>query len=894
LEATVSAAERQSPRLVRRLGRWLRRRRWEGDLSEEMAFHRAMTAQRLEDEGLAPGAAAAAAQRAFGSAALAADRARDVWTPPWIQDIARDIRFAVRLLARERAFTIAVVVVLGLGIGTASLQFVLVDAVCLRGLPIPDVGRVLFLGARDASRRDVALSYREFDRIRSASPAFEGAAAFASAPAVLGDDDRAPDRALATFASAALFDTLRERPQLGRGFDAADDRPGAAPVAVLSSGMWRARYAADPSVVGRLVRVNGTPTTIVGVMRAPFRFPNVTDVWLPLAAMPGILSERRAARALNVIARTRDEAALPALRSALTTESTGLARDYPATNAGVSLTAVGINERYQGRLTDSVWIAFMLVAAIVLLIACANAANMLLLRASARSHEIAVRASLGASRWRIVRQLLVESTLLAALGGGFGAALAGAGLRGINGLIPDNTLAYWMRFALDLRALAGLCAICGAAVVVFGLAPALHVARADVNDAIKSGGRGGFGVVRGRRWTAICLAAECGLTMVMLAALVVAVRTARDAGRRFVAIEPASTLSSWVTLPADRYRSPDARRDFYRALQQRVAAIPGAASVALTTALPLGGAAARTVGFDDRPTPTPAPTAWTLTISERYFDALGLAIARGRAFGDRDDLPGYEAAIVSRRFADMFFPGSDPLGRRFRLGDDAAPSAAATPLTIVGVAPPIRQRPQATAPDPLVYLPIAATPPVSAALLIRSSADAVPTAAALSDATRAVDPELPLYRTMPLDAAIEGSQWNGRVSEWLLNSITVVAVGLAGLGLYAVIAQAVVQRRREIGIRIALGASRRRVVSLVARHSALHFALGVAAGIGCVFEFARLTAGDGGGENSGYQITSASTLIAVAALLAIITTVASIAPAWRACRVDPAQTLRES
>jgi len=667
--------------------------------------------------------------------------------------------------------------------------------------------------------------------------------------------------------------------------------------------MWRSRYAADPRVIGRTVRINGTPTTIVGVMRAPFRFPSVTDVWVPLSSMPSVSTDRRAVRALSVVARLHEGAALAGVRASLAGDSDRLSHEFPASNAGIALRAIPINQRYSGNLTDAVWIAFVTVAVIVLLIACANAANMLLLRAAGRSHEIAVRASLGASQSRIVRQLVVESALLAVLGGALGMMLEWAGLRGINAIIPENTLAYWMRWRLDLRALAVLCAMCGCAVLVFGLAPALHVASADVNATIKSGGRGGFGAVRGRRWTAICLAVECGLTMVMLAALFVALRTTRDEGRKFVAAQPDGVLTTWMTLPADRYRTVDARRRFYRALEARVAALPDTAAVAMETALPLGGGAPRTLaayGAAAEPAGK-QPTVWTIGVSARYFEAIGVPVTRGRAFDDRDGLDGYETAIVNQRLADMFFSGRDAVGQHIRLNEPGVPAAA--PLTIVGVVPSVRQITTSADPDPIVYLPLSASPPVSAVLLVRGQPGptrsigrgaTTPAAAPLRGALHEMDSELPLYRTMPMGDALDASQWNGRVSNWLLDSITVVAVLLASLGLYAVIAHAIVQRTREIGIRVALGATRARVVSMVARQAGLHFVLGVGAGVACVFGFALLTAGDGGGQVTGYQMTSASTLAAVSVLLAAITAAASIAPAWRACRVDPARTLRES
>src|SRR5581483_11462189 len=436
---------------LRRLWFLLHRRRFEADLAEEMAFHRAMTSA-----------------AAFGSSALAADRARDVWIRPGLADAVRDVRFAIRRLARERGFTAAVIVVLGLGLGIASMQFVILDAICLRGLPVPHVDRVLFLGARDAQGHDLTLSYREYERLRDGVGDLRPAA-YASAPAVLGDDDRAPDRALATYVSAPLFELLGERPRLGRAFEPADDRPGAPAVAVLTTGVWQTRYGGDLHILGRVIRVNGTPATVVGVTGDRFRFPGVADVWLPLAAMPGIATERRTARALSVAARMADTATLAGIRGELASASEQLARAFPATNVGITLTAVPINERYSGHVTDSVWLAFAGVGIVVLLIACANAANLLMIRAGRRGHEMAVRASLGATRGRIVHELLIESVCLAALGGAAGAVLAATALHLVNALVPENTLPYWAaEYVLDARALAAMAAMCIATVLVFG------------------------------------------------------------------------------------------------------------------------------------------------------------------------------------------------------------------------------------------------------------------------------------------------------------------------------------------------------------------------------------------------------------------------------------------
>lgn len=814
--------------------------------------------------------------------------------PPALADAGRDLRYALRLLGRERGFAAATAGVLALGLGIANMQFVLLDAICLRGLPIPRVERVLFIGARDAQRRDVAVSYREFEQIQAAVPDAT-VAAYAAAPAVIGDDDRAPDRALAVYVSAPLLQVLGERPRLGRVFETADDRPGAPPVAVLTAGVWQSRYGGNPDIVGRIVSINGTPTTIVGVTRGGFRFPGIADVWLPLSAMAGVTTERRTARVLSVAGRLHEGAASASVTAELATASNVLARTYPATNTGVALFTVPINERYSGRWTDSVWLAFAGVGIVVLLIACANAANLLMIRAARRGHEIAVRASLGASRGRIVRQLLVESAVLAALGASGGLVLAAVGLHLVNRIVPDNTLPYWITFVLDARALAAMAVMCAATVLAFGTAPALHVAKTDVAGALNAGGRGGTGSIRARRWTTVLLTAECGLTMVMLATLVLGLRSVRDQSRRFIAIDPTHVLTTWLTLPGDRYRTADQRRTFYRTLEEDLQSLPGASIAAAATALPLGGAAPRLLDVDGRVLGSavePRPTVWTVGVSPHYFNAMDIALIRGRAFDDQDGSVGHEAAIINERLAGMVFRDTDPIGAHLRLTDPTVPGSLAPPLTVVGVSPAIRQRPQAADPDPIVYLPLAAAPPASAVIFVRGPGDPASLAAPVREAVRSLDAELPLYRTMPMEAALDASQWNGRVSSLLLYVISLSAVVLATIGLYSVIAHAVEQRTREIGIRVALGARRSKLIAMVASRAAFHFALGGAAGAACVAGWERFVSSGGGEAATALRTTDPLTLAGAVALLAAITLVAALVPAWSATRIDPIVALR--
>ena len=875
--------------LLRRLWYVMRQRRLEADLAEEMEFHREMTQRELEARSPDSTEASFAARRAFGSAALARDRARDVWIAIWLQDLSRDVRFALRLLAKDRSFTLMAVLVLGLGIGVDNTLFMIVNAACIRGLPIDHVDHVVFVAARDGRDRELGLAFREFDDTRSILRAYTGLAAFANAPLAVGDEGRAPDRALGTYLSANAFQMLHERPILGRDFEPADDRPGAAAVVILGNGLWKSRYGADPAIVGRAVRINGTPATVVGVMKDRFRFPSNTDVWQPLAQMPGVATDRRTVRLLSVFGRMADGTSIADVRGQLGAIAARLSHDYPDTNQGIRITAVPINEKYSNKITDPNWATFIVVGILAVLIACANVANLLLMRAVRRAREMAIRASLGATQSHLVRQLLVESALLALLGGLVGLALSLLGVRLISSIAPPNTVPYWLTYTMDGATFAVLCIVCLSTVLVFGLAPAVHIARSDVNQVMKAGGRAGTAAPRERRWTTVFLTVEFALTMVFLSALVVSVRTGRATDRADLVINPTNLISTSITLPADKYPTPDARVEFYRQLAQRLEGIPGISSTAVTTALPLGGAAAHQLAVDGRPTSpgvTP-PNVWTLTVSSRYFEAMGLQMIGGRSFGARDGTSGHESAIVNQRFAQMYFSDADPIGRRIRLIDATNPTAATPWLTIVGVSPTVRQRPTAGA-DPVVYTPLDAAPPVTAAIIVRGPGQSAGMAAPLREVVRAIDADLPLYRLMPMEQALIDAQWAGRTSLVISMGIIWTAVGLAAVGLYAVTAHSVAQRTQEFGVRMALGARSQDVIRLVLARVVLQLGLGLLAGVASTLAWGKAF----GTTPDGYNLTDPASLIGASILLAGVAAISCLVPVRRATRVDPVVALR--
>jgi putative ABC transport system permease protein len=877
-------------RILRRIVSLFTNARAEDELARELTSHLAL----LEDEhvrrGLTRDEARLAARRAMGSVAHAKDLHRDARSFVWFEDMWRDILHAGRQLVHAPGFAGVAVLTLGLGIGVNTVFFTIVNAICLRGVPTNSPERVLTVMTRDAQGRPAGgMSHPEFEAFRAAQKRFSSVAAYINGPVTIAGEEQSADRVMGAHISATAFDLLGEAPTLGRGLQPGDDRPGAPRVAVIGAELWRSRYATDPRVIGRSVLVNGDPVTVVGVMPDGFRFLQNTELWQPLAAFSGGSLERRDVRPLFVFARLAPDASAGQAQAEVETLSAVWTRDFPQSNRGMVARVVPINEQMNGKVTDRTWLSFITAGIFVLLVACANVANLLLMRGAVRAREIAIRASIGATRGRLVRQLLIESTLLAVLGVGAGLVIAVTGLRWLSAMIPAGALQYWMTLTIDGRVLAVLAIASAASVLVFGLAPALHLLRVDINQIIKDSGRTADAGIPARRWTTGFLAVEFALTLVLLVLVVTGVRQTRATARAEFPFEASPVLSMWIMLSGEAGATPESRDAFSNRLLTSLAAVPGVSSVSVATALPRVGGPSMQFEIAGQPARGDAmPTVTVVNVSPAYFETLRVPLVRGRAFTDRDGGPGSPAAIVNQRLADMYFGSRDPVGEVIRVSRPG-PAAVNPWVRIVGVSPTIRQLPSGANPDPVVYLPYQASSSPAAALLVRSAATPDQVVPAVRQAVHDLDPNLPLYRVMSLQRAMDEAGWNGRTAAVVAQSIAIIALFMALVGLYAVTAHAVQWWYPGLGLRIALGATGSRIAWLVLRRVLAQLSIGLTLGLVAAQGFDRLLNDPATGS---VRMNDAGVLALIVIAIVAVALIACLVPIRRATRVDPVSALR--
>jgi putative ABC transport system permease protein len=879
---------------------------WWRRLLRQQALERALDAElrdHIEREvaaGVRAGASEADVRRQIrltsGGLDQVKEACRDVRRPPALADIAADVRFAWRILVRNGWATAGAILTLALAMGVANTTFISTYAELWRDFPFERPDRIAIMRTVDARGREAGLSFADYQDWRRDARVFDGpSAAFAIGTISLGRDGAAPEQFEGLYVSADTFSVLRVKPQLGRDFSAADDRPGAEAVVIISSNIWKSRYAAVRDVLGRKVSVNGAmPATIVGVMPDGIRFIDFTDVWLPLAQMPGLAGQRRDTRPLMMIGRLPDGADLDRVRAELGPIAANLAVAHPDTNKGIRPLVWTLLEAYNGGATITVPSIFLplLAAVFVLLIAAANLANLLLARAAYRSREIAIRLAIGATRWRIVRGLLIESLLLATVAWVLAVGFSWLGLT-ISASHTAPPLPYW-RIKMDARLLGTLAAIALVTTGLFGLAPALYASRRPTAEGLKEGGRLST-PPKVRRWTHALLVGQFAITLALLNGAGLA---AKDFFNFYAAdrnVQTSDTVTTFIRLPAQRYATSDQRIAFHEQLKARLLSVPGVTASTVASAAPFSPAGRRQLmSVDGRPTTEPPPDVMTVVVEPSYFRTVVRGLILGEPFSELHGTPGHEAAIVNQRFAEVYLGAGSPIGRHVELRLPTAQrtylreaDAPAPPVSvaIIGVAPEIRQVRDAV---PIVYLPFRAEAPASVALIVRGSGASMSLVADIRDAVNAIDPDLALGAVRALDELRDRSTAGPAHMASQFATIGGLALVFSGVGLYSAMAYAVRRRTQEIAVRMALGAQAAQVRWLFLKTGAWVIAAGVILGVPAALVVGRLL------QNTFWRTEArdAVTLIVTVALLALVALVASIVPARRATRLEPTTALR--
>lgn len=860
-----------------------RRSHRDARLDAEVQAHLDLLTDDYVAQGYSRDDAELAARRAFGNADALKQDYRERRGIAGLDAAMQDVRFALRLLRRDAGFTLAAVLVLGLGLGVNHMFLTIVYAHTMRGVPAVDAGRLVSLSTYTDSTPNQDFSFPEFFDLRASTRTLQSVVAYTTAPVTLGEEDRAADRFDGSHVSAGAFALVGARPLLGRDFTADDHRVGATPVVLIGRTVWRARYGEDPAVLGRTVLVNGTAASLVGVVPDASGFPSTAAVWLPLEHAADTAGPASSARNLQVLGRLRDGTSLEDARAEIQTMMTAFAAEEPAPGRDVRARVVTINERLFLPI-EGAWLAFLLAGCIIILISCANVGNLILAHGLHRAREVAIRTSLGASRWRIVRQRLVEALLIAAAGAVIGLAVSRVGNRIFSNAIPAGTLPYWIDYSLDSRVFLALLLVAAGSAAAFGLVPAPLAARTDANAVLKDGGRALTGRRRSGPWMQGLLAVQVALAIVLLATITVGNLSQQVVLPTDQPIQRLEAITASITLPAARYATADSRVRFLEQLLDRVDNVPGVDAASVATFLPVAGGPLRTLEIESMTWPgdTP-PSVRTVDIGTRYFETLSLAIRRGTDVTTSGALD----ALVNDTFVERFFPNSNALGRRIAVQPLNAVDSPAW-YTIVGIVPDVRQQDRGGA-QPVVYRALSADPPPTFNLIVRSRMDPAAMTASLRTVIHALDRDVPLYQVRSLRQAIRDAGWNSRVSARLSSTLMFLSIVLAGVGLYAVTAHGVSTRRHEFGIRLALGATAWRIASLVLRDLRVALGLGLVLGIGGAVAWDRAFPSG----RPDLSVSSPEVLAATVMAVALITFVACAQPTRRAVRLDPAAVLRD-
>ena len=863
----------------------------EREVDAELAFHLEMRIRELVEQGLPPDDARAAALARFGDVDRITETCRDLGRrrnvdmrrAEWLTELRHDLRYAVRGLRSSPGFTAVALLTLAMGIGASTTIFSVANAVLLRPFPYHEPDRIVRLYETNPTTETFSISEPDYIDWRQRVRSLSQLAAFAAENAsLLGDGD--PEELSAMAATPSLFPLLGARPLMGRFFREDEAKPDAAArVVVLSNAAWQTRFGADPRVVGRTVNLSGTSYEIIGVMPPELVFPGTPALWVPLApSMTARGETARGNRRLGVLGRLAPNVTRAQALDELRSVARDLARQYPETNREWSANVTSLEEWLIGDQLRTRVQVLLVAVGLLLLMGCVNVANLLLARATARQREMSVRAALGAGRGRIVRQLLTESLVLAAIGSALGVALTAVAVPVLRD-VGATAIPRLDELSVDWRVVAFGIVASVATGILFGIAPALQASRADLNDVLRSGGR----VAAAGRLRSILIVTSVALALVLLVGAGLVGRSFErlmgvDYGFRTDGVFTAS-----LTVGNERYRDRAKRAAFYAEAEGRLAAAPGIRAVGFTNVAPFSGGSTAirflVVGRQPANADEFLSAHWR-SVTPGYFAAIGVALKKGRLIADSDGERAPRAVVITETMARQIWPGVDPVGQQIMVGGGGGPT-----WTVVGVVGDIRDQLLQNEPETMMYLSFQQVSWDTMWLLVRGTGDPLALAPVVRREIHAIDPLMPVANEQPLARLVSDIAAQPRFTAMIFGLFASAALVLAVVGVYGLVAYGVTQKRREIGVRLALGATPSRIVVGVVRYGVGLAGFGIAIGLWAAYALSRFM------RAILYDVaaTDVVTYLAVAALLMACAGAASILPARRAARLEPVRALRD-
>lgn len=805
-----------------------------------------------------------------------------------MQNLLQDLRYAIRTLLNKPGFTLIAVMTLALGTGASTAIFTVVDAALLRGLPYKSPERLyhLFESTPQKEFAQREFSYPDYKDYQQ-NGVLEGIGAYSGGGAIWSGRGES-ERIAAPTASANFFSVLGVEPVIGRTFLPGEDTPGWQRVTVLTYGMWQNRFGGDPNIIGQSLTLNGDNYTVVGVLPPSFQFAfRAGDLWRIYQPTPQ-QQERRYMHGTNLIGRLKPGVTAEQAQQELSVIASRIEHDHNQSHAGTGMKVVPLQEQVVGQVKSTLFLLLGMVG-LVLLIACANVASLLLTRSLGRQKEVAIRAALGASRWRVVRQLLTESVLLSLVGGAVGLLIAYWGVHALVGVLPDNTLnalPFLTSLKLDSRILAfsfGLSLVTG---MVFGLSPALQSSRPDLNEVLKEGGRNTGGGA-GQRMRSVLVMLEIAAAVVLLVCAGLMMKSLLRLLESNIGFKSDNVLTMSVALPTAKYTDNARQIAFYDQLQERVQTLPGVTGVGTVNILPLQGG--NTTRFNVEGDPIPPPGQETeaniRTVNETYFQTLGIPITAGRAFDARDNANSPNVVMINKTAADRIFSGRDPIGRRLVYAGVQAP-----PIQIVGVVGDVKIGGLDDAIRPVLYYPFRQNNALGTNLVVRTSGDPNALAGPIRDALHGLEPDVAIFNVNRMTDLIGNSPAAGmrRFPAVLIGIFAGVALLMASIGIYGVVSYSVSQQTHHIGVRMALGATATDILRMVLKQGLTLAVVGIAVGVVAALVFARFLRS----MLFEVQTTDLATFVIVVGTLFVVALLACYLPARRATRVDPLVALR--